>query len=112
MTDIDLELRTARAYINKHQKCKDKKWEFNLTLAAMRRLMKATRCYYTGLLLDDQSFTIDRIDSTKGYVMGNIVACHTNFNSFKGSMESPLNVLTFSNTLKAMKKIEKIGLSK
>lgn len=70
---------------------------FNLHWLSMYNMMRAERCYYTGLPLrpgarfkqtaTTTSFTIDRIDNTKGYVKGNVVACCRAFNELKSYAE-------------------------
>lgn len=61
---------------------------FNLTVADVRRLLSRKTCVYSGKLFDStpnqkHSRTIDRIDCSKGYVKGNVVACTFEMNLFK-----------------------------
>lgn len=70
---------------------------FSLHWLSMYNMMRAERCYYTGLPLcpgarpmhqpTATSFTIDRIDNSKGYVKGNVVACCRAFNELKSYAE-------------------------
>lgn len=70
---------------------------FSLHWLSMYNMMRAERCYYTGLPLRPgarfkqtatlTSFTINRIDASKGYVKGNVVACCRAFNELKSYAE-------------------------
>lgn len=85
----------AKKFISKAQNAQSRGIVFDLSLTTFRNLMRAKKCYYTGLqLTDDGSVvceptrrTIDRIDHKKGYVNGNVVACSHVFNQFKNEME-------------------------
>ncbi len=50
------------------------KKEWTITLTYIRKLFKdqAGRCAYTNLTLKDMDMSIDRIDSNKGYIPGNV----------------------------------------
>lgn len=95
------DLKIAKKLISKEKDAKRRGIEFSLTIQSMKNLMKAKRCYYTGIVLtepaglcDDQiggrlasDRTIDRIDGTKGYVPGNVVACCNAANNIKAQLE-------------------------
>lgn len=102
MSKKDLQL--AKAYIQKAQSSKDRGIEFDLPLKDFKRLRAAKRCYYTGLAIGATTRTIDRIDSKRGYVVGNVVPCHRSFNGLKGMIEIENNPLTFKNVEKGIKK--------
>jgi hypothetical protein len=53
------------------------------------------------------NFSIDRVDSSKGYVTGNVVACHKAFNNFKSLYENKENVLDLDTALKGLLKVKK-----
>lgn len=70
--------------------------EFNLSLNTVKRLLQRKTCYYTKLNLtygtDHQldnplKRTVDRVDPSKGYVEGNVVACCHAANKFKSKIE-------------------------
>lgn len=92
----------ARYYANKITSCKNRKISFELTFAEVKSLMKRKRCAYTGILMTKSKgseqiatdFTIDRIDNSKGYVKGNVVACCYAANSFKGTVENITDTLS------------------
>lgn len=98
MNKAAFELYVARKFCSKAQNAKDRGLEFTITLTSMRNILKAKKCFYTGLPLTlpdpamdgrlrPTDLTIDRIDATKGYVPGNVVACCHAANSLKERAE-------------------------
>lgn len=91
----------------------------------MRNLMLAKNCAYTGLPLTEpvpggprkaSDRTIDRVDATRGYVKGNVVACCHAVNHMKGQVERSIGGtglvgLKMVNKVfnKTIKRIEKNG---
>lgn len=69
--------------------------EFSLTFQSMKNLLSSKKCYYTGVPISSvanpqkgiHKLSIDRIDSTKGYVAGNVVACSEEVNNIKSAIE-------------------------
>lgn len=69
------------------KRCISIKLEFNLDLSDVEELLSATHCYYTHQKFDEfNQMTIDRIDSKKGYIKGNVVPCSSKVNSVKSSI--------------------------
>lgn len=91
----------ARFYILKSERSAARNIEFNLSFAEFKRLNQAKRCRFTGIELTYNTFSIDRIDNTKGYVTGNVVACHKAFNKMKGCAENPESDFTIAMLAKA-----------
>jgi hypothetical protein len=101
MSNAAFDLKIAKKLASKEKDAKRRGIEFALTFQSMKNLMKAKRCYYTGIILtepaglnDDQiggrlmsDRTIDRIDCNKGYVPGNVVACCNGANNLKAQFE-------------------------
>ncbi len=92
LSKIQLNALVARKYIEKMQNAKNRGVEFDLTLTSMKNLVKAKRCYYTGVELTvgtglPTDMSIDRVDNSLGYVKGNVVACCQGANRIKGLME-------------------------
>lgn len=96
MTDLQI----AQKYINLANSAKSRGKEFNLTITSIRNLLSAKKCYYTGLPLTNESRTIDRIDNNKGYVKGNVCACHVRINLLKAD-------LSISDIIRLAKKLDK-----
>lgn len=97
----------ARKLALKYQNARQRGIEFGLSFTSVKNIMKAKKCYYTGLPLTRSTLTIDRVDSNKGYVKGNVVACHTDANSFKNIIESGHNGLDLKQATKLISKWNK-----
>lgn len=91
--------------------------EFNLSLTSVRNLLKANKCFYTGITLTGPVYvgnvpfnlrTIDRVDPEKGYVKGNVVCCAHVVNQLKSSLEKDGNGLTVKDKVKMMRKLIKL----
>ena len=83
LTDYDI----AKCFCNKVKSSQDRGIDFELTLLGFSNLMKAKTCYYTGLPLEATTRSVDRVDDSKGYIKGNVVACHTAINQMKSILE-------------------------
>lgn len=97
MTKPEFDLYCAKHLAWKAENAKKRGIEFTLTFQSMKNLMSAKRCFYTGIMLtksDGKSdlrlsdATIDRIDGSKGYIAGNVVACCNAANQMKNQFES------------------------
>lgn len=119
----DLEI--ARRYLRKADNANRRGVEFTLTFQGYKNLILAKKCRYTGIELTRSSgpgtakptdHTIDRVDSTRGYVKGNVVACCHAANSAKAVFENPdtnaLNINGAYRVLKATRDIIKKGKKK
>lgn len=117
MRDVDI----AKLYLQKIQGAKDRKIHFDLPLISFMNLLKTKRCKYTGISLTEPEKnrkkgsaprgtdrTFERIDSTKGYVRGNvIVVCHA-ANQLKNVICEKQNaVMNVGHLIKMAKKLEK-----
>lgn len=88
---MNIDERTARKFLQLKQSADSRGIEFDLTLTGVRNLLNAKRCKYTGVKLTHETnnprqLTVDRVDNTKGYVTGNVVACARSFNLRKGEL--------------------------
>jgi hypothetical protein len=75
--------------INLQQSATSRNIEFDLSFETVKSLLLRTNCYYTGLKFEDEgkfSFSVDRVDSKKGYIEGNVVACTIDINSKKSNL--------------------------
>ncbi len=97
MTKAEFDLYCAKHLTWKAENAKKRGIEFDLSFQSMKNLMGAKRCYYTGIALTKSTgngemrlsdATIDRIDGSKGYVKGNVVACCHAANQMKNQFES------------------------
>lgn len=84
----------ARKYLQLKDNAFNRGIKFSLTLEDVRALLNATQCYYSGVWFDRASAgdkrTVDRVDNSKGYEPGNVVACLDSINRWKNEMfEAP-----------------------
>lgn len=112
----------ATKYVQLRKNAQRRGLEFDLRLADVRRLLSRKTCFYTGEVLCDESVeegaathpnkrTFDRVDNTKGYVRGNVVACSHRVNQFKSCVLENKESVTFmglSALLKLAKKLKEI----
>lgn len=83
------DVEVAKKLLNIHQSAMDRKLEFNLSFESVKTLLKFQTCYYTGRKFEQDgpySRSIDRIDSSKGYVEGNVVSCTVDINGKKSNL--------------------------
>lgn len=116
MSVEDFDMYVAKKLIAKERNARERNIEFSMSFSAMRNIMRAKRCFYTGIELvlpvgdagnlKPNSLTIDRIDSNKGYVKGNVVACSNEFNNMKSRVDSA-GKLGMSMMIKAFTKAER-----
>lgn len=87
--ELSEDVKLAKKYLSKSQNAVSRGLDFTISLTSYKNIQKAKKCYYSGLPLDESTRTIDRVDRTKGYIKGNVVACHTSVNSLKEVLERP-----------------------
>ncbi len=83
------DLEVARKMIKIFQSAQDRKLEFDLSFRTVKELLSYSTCYYTGKEFEEDgqyARSFDRIDSDKGYVEGNVVACTIDINSKKSNL--------------------------
>lgn len=83
----DLEI--AKKMLKIYQSAVDRKLSFNLTFETVKRLMSYRTCFYTGKEFESEgqfAMSFDRIDSSKGYIEGNVVSCTVDINSKKSNL--------------------------
>ena len=92
----------AKAYISKADSARTKGYGFTLSYTAFKNMCRAKKCYFTGLTLTPDTFSIDRIDSNKPYEHGNVVACHRDFNNLKSLIENPTTEIDLKKALRGL----------
>lgn len=81
------DLALCKKYIALLQSADSRGIEFKLSLTALKNLKRSKRCYYTGDLFTDKNrMSIDRVDNSKGYEDGNVVACGESLNHRKTNL--------------------------
>ena len=110
------ELFVASYYANKVESCKKRGIDFKLNLVSVRNLLRTRKCPYTGVELTvprmgkpclSTDITSDRIDNTKPYVKGNVMAVSKKMNNLKSIFENPEYGMDFEQAAKVMSKISK-----
>lgn len=83
--EVAIDMQVARKYMQLASSARSRGKDFELSIVDVRRLLTLKRCEYTGVELTQgdgtapiaTDRTIDRLDSTQGYVRGNVYAvCH------------------------------------
>ena len=83
------DLEVAKKMINIYQSAMDRKIEFNLSFDYVKKMLEYKTCYYTNILFTEDgphARSFDRIDSDKGYIEGNVVACTIDINGKKSNL--------------------------
>lgn len=123
MSAAQWDLYVARKLSSKANNARDRGIEFNLSFQAMKNLLSANKCYYTGIKINrpetaapnkPDDLTIDRIDCSKGYVKGNVVACSFAANQLKSQFEKAgllglkAGENVFKKSIKRIKQMESV----
>jgi hypothetical protein len=83
------DLEVAKKLLKIHQSAVDRKIEFNLSLDFVRKLLSYERCYYTNRKFEEDGIyarSFDRVDSARGYLEDNVVACTVDINTKKSNL--------------------------
>jgi hypothetical protein len=83
------DLEVARKMLKIFQSAQDRKLDFDLSFKTVKQLLTFPTCFYTGKGFEEEggmARSFDRIDSEKGYVEGNVVACTVDINSKKSNL--------------------------
>lgn len=85
ITDIEV----AQKMMQLKQSATSRGLAFELTFRTVKFLLMQKKCYYTGVVFEetgDNARSIDRVDSDKGYIEGNVVACTVGINGKKNNL--------------------------
>ena len=96
----DIEI--AKKMINLQQSAISRNFDFDLSFETTKRLMSYSKCFYTGVEFEDSgklAMSIDRVETTLGYVEGNVVACTVDINSKKSNL-SIAEIFNLANNIK------------
>lgn len=83
------DLEVAKKMLKIFQSAVDRKLEFDLSFESVKKLLSFNTCYYTNRKFEDDgpfARSFDRIDSAKGYIEGNVVACTVDINGKKSNL--------------------------
>lgn len=85
------DLEVAKKMLKIFQSANDRNLDYDLSFKTVKRLMNYKKCYYTGReFREDGPYarSFDRVDSSKGYVEGNVVACTVDINQKKSNLSN------------------------
>lgn len=87
--EVVTDYQVAKKMIQLKQSADSRSLEFDLKFATVKRLLNAKTCYYTGAKFTEEgplARSIDRVDSARGYVNDNVVACSIEINGKKNNL--------------------------
>lgn len=113
---VDFECLVARKYRDKVSSSKTRNIEFKLTLNEFRQLLMRKNCAYTGIPLtlhvqgnqSNTDLSIERVDNSKGYVKGNVIAVCYAANNIKSVFEDPNTFLSVKDAVRMFTNIDKL----
>jgi hypothetical protein len=83
------DLEVAKKMIKIYQSAVDRKLKFDLSFESVKKLLTYPTCFYTNKKFEEDGpfqRSFDRVDSSKGYVEGNVVACTVDINGKKSNL--------------------------
>ena len=82
------DIKIARKLISTKDSANKRGFKFDISFRKMKQLMLRKTCYYTGVKFDNHTNirSIDRVDSSIGYIDSNIIVCTSIVNSFKSNL--------------------------
>ena len=101
------DLEVAKKMLKIYQSAQDRKLEFDLSFESVKKLLSYQTCYYTNRKFDDDgqfSRSFDRVDSAKGYIEGNVVACTVDINGKKSNLSMEEIECIYNKLVKAVPK--------
>lgn len=93
-----------------YSSAKDRGIEFDLSFRTVKRLLTQPNCFYTGKPFKPSGKdgrTFDRIDASKGYVEGNVVACCQDINHKKKDLTIAEIELLYHKIKRKLKRTKK-----
>ena len=101
------DLEVAKKMLKIYQSAQDRKLEFDLSFESVKTLLSYQTCYYTNRKFDEDgqfSRSFDRVDSAKGYIEGNVVACTVDINGKKSNLSMEEIECIYNKLAKAVTK--------
>lgn len=98
----DTDANIAVLYLGKIKSSAQRAIVFELSFQQFKRLITKKRCTYSGLLLNEHTRTIERLDNAIGYVVTNCITCHRILNKIKGTCEDLTNPVKLKHIQKML----------
>lgn len=77
----------AKKLVQLKQSASHRGLDFNLSFVTVKRLLLVKTCFYTGVKFSTEiERSVDRVDSSLGYVEGNVVPCTIQINTKKANL--------------------------
>lgn len=101
--------------LNRAKQAQERGITYSLKPLSLRNIYRAKRCHYLNIVLNVRSekfkshtrTTVDRVNSSRGYIKGNVVAASNIANQLKGLVESglicPDDIINMGKKLKSIK---------
>ena len=116
------DLEVAKKMLKIYQSAQDRKLRFDLSFESVKKLLSHQTCFYTNRKFEEDgqfSRSFDRVDSAKGYVEGNVVACTIDINGKKSNLSMEEIECIYNKLVKVLPKkkpvsdihVEIIGIS-
>jgi len=96
------DLEVAKKMLKINQSASDRGLAYDLSFKTVKRLMSYKRCYYTNKeFKEDGPFarSFDRVDSSKGYIEGNVVACTIDINGKKSNLSNEEIIILYEKLI-------------
>ena len=100
---IPTDLKVCSKMISLNHSAKSRGIEFDLSFKTVKKLLSQKTCFYTKERFSTDVLkrrTIDRIDASKGYIEGNVVACTHDMNQKKANL-TVAEILSMAKSIEA-----------
>ena len=111
MEDVS-DLEVAKKMLKIYQSAQDRKLRFDLSFESVKKLLSHQTCFYTNRKFEEDgqfSRSFDRVDSAKGYVEGNVVACTIDINGKKSNLSMEEIECIYNKLVKVLPKKKPIS---
>ncbi len=111
MEDVS-DLEVAKKMLKIYQSAQDRKLKFDLSFESVKKLLSHQTCYYTNRKFEEDgqfSRSFDRVDSAKGYIEGNVVACTIDINGKKSNLSMEEIECIYNKLVKVLPKKKPIS---
>ncbi len=106
------DLEVAKKMLKIYQSAQDRKLKFDLSFESVKKLLSHQTCYYTNRKFEEDgqfSRSFDRVDSAKGYIEGNVVACTIDINGKKSNLSMEEIECIYNKLVKVLPKKKPIS---
>ena len=106
------DLEVAKKMLKIYQSAQDRKLRFDLSFESVKKLLSHQTCFYTNRKFEEDgqfSRSFERVDSAKGYVEGNVVACTIDINGKKSNLSMEEIECIYNKLVKVLPKKKPIS---